>query len=372
MYNGYDFYFKIGNDLLTLPITPGELTIKNASNNKTVTLINEGDINILKSPSLTEITFEARFPMRKYPYSRDPMNFEDYLNKFKKVKEDKQPFTFSVIRATPNGKKTWGTTWLVSLEELETNEKADEGDDVLVSFKLKQYKEYGVKKLDISQYGTVKPFTNSNRNTDGKGSTSSNYTVKSGDCLWNIAKAAYGDGSKWTVIYNANKTTIENAAKQHSKSSSSNGHWIYPGTVLVIPDANTANLQVQKLGGSGSSKSSSKSSSSSSSTSSKSTGVTTTAKRDVVITCNGISAYAGDIAITYKRNGTTQTMHPAGSYSVSVDYGSTVTVKITPKSGCTFIMSNTSGWKKSTTSKSSTYSITVNSSKYLTIKWVSY
>ena len=92
MYNGYDFNFKIGNELLTLPITPEELTIKVGSNNKVVTLINEGDINILKCPSLIEFEFDARFPMRKYPYSREPEFFEDYLNKFTELKTSKKSF----------------------------------------------------------------------------------------------------------------------------------------------------------------------------------------------------------------------------------------------------------------------------------------
>lgn len=30
------------------------------------------------------------------------------------------------------------------------------------------------------------------------------YTVESGDCLWNIARDLYGDGTKWQVIYDAN------------------------------------------------------------------------------------------------------------------------------------------------------------------------
>ena len=57
MTNGYDFYFDTKYGLLTLPITPSELTITNGSNNKTVTLINEGEVNILKLPSLTELEF---------------------------------------------------------------------------------------------------------------------------------------------------------------------------------------------------------------------------------------------------------------------------------------------------------------------------
>ena len=73
---------------------------------------------------------------------------------------------------------------------------------------------------------TKRPASNTNSRT---------YTVKSGDCLWKIAQKYYGNGSKWTNIYNANKSTIESAAKKHGKKSSDNGHWIYPGTVLTIP-----------------------------------------------------------------------------------------------------------------------------------------
>jgi len=49
------------------------------------------------------------------------------------------------------------------------------------------------------------------------------YTVKKGDCLWNIAKQFYGKGSQYSKIFNANKGTIKNA------------NLIYPGQVLTIP-----------------------------------------------------------------------------------------------------------------------------------------
>lgn len=61
------------------------------------------------------------------------------------------------------------------------------------------------------------------------------YTIVSGDTLWGIATRFLGSGAKYTQIYNSNKSTIESAAKKYGKSSSSNGHWIYPGTVLTIP-----------------------------------------------------------------------------------------------------------------------------------------
>lgn len=235
---GYNFYFSDGGDVLTFPITPGELTIKVGSNNKVVTLISEGDINILKSPSLTEIEFEARFPMRKYPYSREYSAFQNYFDKFKDLKENKKPFRFIVAREMMKGGRTWDTNILVALEEFEINEDADEGDDVLITFTLKQYKEYGVKQLSASSIKTTtstSSITSPNTNAPSSNNKSSSYTIKNGDCLWNIAKKFYGDGSKWTKIYNANKSAIEADAKKHGKSSSSNGHWVWAGLKLTIP-----------------------------------------------------------------------------------------------------------------------------------------
>ena len=237
MKNGYDFFFADGSDVLTFPITPGELTIKSGSNNEVVSLISGGDVNILKSPSLTEVEFEARFPMRQYPYARPFAKFETYWDKFKELKEKKKPFRFIVTRTTPRGSRTWDTNLLMALEDIEIKESADEGDDVLVSFSLKQYKEYGVKTIKLPTSNSNSTSTSSkNRNTDNKTTSSKAYVVKSGDCLWTIAKKFYGSGSKWRKIYTANKTVIENTAKKYGKSSSSNGHWIYPGTKLVIPE----------------------------------------------------------------------------------------------------------------------------------------
>ena len=82
---------------------------------------------------------------------------------------------------------------------------------------------------------TTKKTTTTKKRTTKKTTKNKTYKVKKGDCLWNIAKKFYGNGSKWKKIYTANKSVIEKAAKKHGKKSSSNGHWIYPGTKLTIP-----------------------------------------------------------------------------------------------------------------------------------------
>lgn len=245
MTNGYNFYFKDGEDVLTFPITPAKLSISVGSNNKVITLINEGDINILKSPSLIEVEFEARFPMRKYPYAREFTSFDTYFNKFTDLKENKKSFRFIVVRTKPDGTRTWDTNLLVALEDFKLSEDANEGDDVLVNFKLKQFKEYGVKRLTggrvhssnaqtQSSQSTSTSTSNVPRSTENSSSTKT-HVVKYGDTLWHIAKKYYDNGAKWKTIYNANKTAIEEDAKKHGLASSSNGSRIWPGLKLQIP-----------------------------------------------------------------------------------------------------------------------------------------
>lgn len=56
----YEFYM----DGVRLPVTPSALTIKINNQNKTINLINEGQVNVLKTPGLSKISFSALLPNR--------------------------------------------------------------------------------------------------------------------------------------------------------------------------------------------------------------------------------------------------------------------------------------------------------------------
>lgn len=226
--SGYDFYL----DKCLLPVTPSKLTIKINNANKTVTLINEGEINILKQAKLTDIDFECEIPQVKQPYAVYPSGFKAatyFLDYFEELKTSKKPFHFIVCRQTPNGKKFFNTNMKVTLEDYKITEEAKQGYDLKVKISLKQWREYGTKTVNIT-IATSKPKASVEpqraATTSPAPSSSQTYTVVKGDCLWNIAKKFYGNGSKYTVIYNANKGVI-----------GGNPNLIYPGQVLTIPAA---------------------------------------------------------------------------------------------------------------------------------------
>lgn len=61
----YELYI----DGVLFPVTPGSLNIKINNKNKTITLINEGEVNLIKSPGLSDITIpELLLPINKYPF----------------------------------------------------------------------------------------------------------------------------------------------------------------------------------------------------------------------------------------------------------------------------------------------------------------
>ena len=229
------YYFFLGETLL--PVAPKKLNTKIKNQNKTIELINESQVNILKDAGLTEISFEVLLPNVKYPFAVYHNGFKGasyYLDILEGLKTSKKPFQFIVTRKMPNGSILSYTNIRVSLEEYEIKESADDGFDSGVTIKLKQYRNYGAKTAVIKtgSSGNSAVSTNSNREAKDAAKT---YTVKSGDTLWNIAKQEYGNATDWKKIYEENQSVIEGTSKNYGRTSSSNGHWIYPGTEIVLP-----------------------------------------------------------------------------------------------------------------------------------------
>lgn len=223
--SGYDFYLK----KCLLPVAPAQLQIKINNGNKTATLINDGQINMIKQAELTDIEFECLIPQVRYPFSVYKSGFKNatyFLDYFEMLKVSKRSFQFIVSRRFPNGKSMFSTNIKVAMEDYKITEDAGEGFDLKVKIKLKQYRPYSTRTVKLVQEEEqVEAAVEENREAaeSPEPETQQSYTVVKGDCLWHIAKKYYGNGAKYKVIYDANRDKI------------SNPNLIYPGQVLVIP-----------------------------------------------------------------------------------------------------------------------------------------
>lgn len=61
------YYFFLGNTML--PVPPPRMNTKINGKNKTINLINEGEVNLIKTPGLTEISFDFLLPNSRYPFA---------------------------------------------------------------------------------------------------------------------------------------------------------------------------------------------------------------------------------------------------------------------------------------------------------------
>ena len=201
--------------------TPAKLTVKIKGKNKTLTLLNEGEINFLRAPGLSEIVLPVTLSM--LTGSRSPAY---YLGVLEQLKTSKSTTQFILVRRSPDGKQLYDTNMTVSVEDYNITEDAKEGLDVSVDINLKQWRAYGTKTAKVEPSGTTSGkqiVTVEKERNASTAPSAKTYTVKRGDTLWSIAVKYYGAGAQYTKIYKANTDKI------------SNPNIIHAGQVLDIP-----------------------------------------------------------------------------------------------------------------------------------------
>lgn len=231
--------YRIALNGILLPVVPAKMQFSYKGKNETVDLINGGEINRIKTIGLTEVEFECLIPQVRYSfavYREDefqPATY--YLDNFEKMKKLKTPFKLKIIRRAKDRSDLFDTTLYVTLEEYSVEENVDNGTDIMVSVKLKQYRDYGCQQLKKKKVKDKKGIfvlvSGQRRKQKEKQIT---YTTKAGDSLMKIAKKELNDSGKCKEIYNRNKEAFEKAAKENGRISSSKGTYIYPGTKIKL------------------------------------------------------------------------------------------------------------------------------------------
>lgn len=197
-------------DGILMPVAPSKINTKIKNKNRTITLINEGEANILKSAGLQEISFNMMIPAYKYPFALYlggiflPISY--YLEILDRLKNSKKPFQLIIIREGVLGALGFDTNLKVSLEDYQILEDAGNGRDITVSIKLKQYQEKTKTVVRVATAvggGTVKYILEKVR--DSSKVIEKTYKVKEGDTLYTIAKKQLGNGEKYRDLITLNK-----------------------------------------------------------------------------------------------------------------------------------------------------------------------
>lgn len=220
--------YEVYIDDMLLPLPPQKIPIKYPGQNKSTTLINGEEINLVRPPGLAEISIDAIIPQMDYPcavWDGSIEDAEDFLDHLHDLKESGDPFEFIVIRDGPGRNDFFDTNIDVTLEDYKVSDDVKEGFDLVVSLTMKEYKSYGTKIMNfvIVEDQPIPAAEEPEPDRQAEVPPAKTYTVQKGDCLTLIAKRQLGNGSRWREIYDLNRDKI------------SNPNMIQIGWVLTLP-----------------------------------------------------------------------------------------------------------------------------------------
>lgn len=219
MTTDYQFWLSANSERekVLLPVNPEQITVKHGSNNEKVTITGLGEITIMQSRTAVQFSFSSFFPARYFPGAKTKTIISplELIGKINTWRESKKPIHFIVTSC--------GIDIYCTIESFSYTEKGGDVGTYEYSMTLKEYREITVRQIEVNALTQKATITDTEQRVDNTQKPKT-YTVVKGDCLYNIAKKFYSDGSQWKRIYDANKQTI-----------GGNPNKIYAGQVLTIP-----------------------------------------------------------------------------------------------------------------------------------------
>lgn len=217
--SNYKMTLIVGGREINIPVLPAKLNVSSPGKNERVTVLELGEVLLLRKKGLRILSWESFFPVSKAPYTvgqiRDPVSI---VQAIQKARDQKTPVRFLITGTDLDCNLRMG------IDSFEYEERSGELGDLYYTIKLYEWKDISPKRIVLPEKKEEPAKTQEPARAGTPEQTSKTYTVKPGDCLWNIAKAIYGKGSDYTKIYNANKGVI-----------GSNPNLIYAGQVFTIP-----------------------------------------------------------------------------------------------------------------------------------------
>ncbi|MGG7176198.1 hydrolase [Clostridium paraputrificum] len=219
---GLSIFMEYNNELIQFPVNPEELGVSKEGNNETTEVVKLGEINIPKDTKLATIEFESFFPKHNvgsYVRTRNkfqgPQFYMDFINK---VRNDKKPVRFIVSDTNIN--------MLALIDNFKYSYKAGD-DDTYFTIALREYREYRVKTVKISDYKSNRPQV---KKEEPKRPASTNKSVTPGSSVivnGRLHRDSYGSGPGMTLSnYQGKINFVQNGRSHPYHVTNPSGGWM--------------------------------------------------------------------------------------------------------------------------------------------------
>lgn len=217
---------------IALPLPPEAVKCKSDSKFITYNIISVGEVKLPNGEKLVRFSWSGRLPgasmrhMRMVSASdwRSPKEIQGIFSMWRRYGKKLR----LLVTGTTINHDVYLDSYTVDNSKLDTVEYS-------ISFSVaKDILVYTTTELNIentTQKTTTATTNERAASAEAATTQKQTYTVKAGDCLWNIAKQFLGNGSRYDEIYQANQALIDGRNSGHRVSK----YTIYTGQELVIP-----------------------------------------------------------------------------------------------------------------------------------------
>lgn len=223
----YKMTLIVGGQEINIPVLPAKLNVSSPGKNEKLTVLETGEILVLRKKGLRAVSWDSFFPVNSAPYTtgqvKDPVSI---VKAIQKARDAQKPIRFLITGTDLDCNIRMG------VDSFDYEERSGELGDFYYTIKLVEWKDYSPKRIVLPPVKKA-PATTKEPARAGKpaAASSKTHTVVRGDCMWAIAQKYYGNGSRYPEIYAANKATIDG----RNKGTGNPKYTIYPGQVFTIP-----------------------------------------------------------------------------------------------------------------------------------------
>lgn len=228
MNDNYEIELSFNNraEGFRIPVNPETIEIRESGNGKTYDIVGKGgnteetragEVNVIKSPKLREVSFSSIFPSQHYPFvvSSSLLQPMEYVAFIRKWMATKHPIrfvyagVFSAQQMSLGDKSSSDISMPASIEKFEWREVAGSPGDIEYNLSLKEYVFYSARRV-IASTNTAGETVLIQQPPDRPDERirPETYALQPGEGLFHVAMKFYnGNSGKWRDIQKYNGLT---------------------------------------------------------------------------------------------------------------------------------------------------------------------